>query len=144
NIGIAILKILNNFLNIKEIDQQIVEKILAKVLSQISSSDDQIVDIVLNLSKKLEIVNHTNLLKFLYQILIENENKIMRNEAYEILSTCEFYSDNLKYINETVELEKKCLTKIIDTEENIFEDCLEQVKMKNKLTLNCFHMLTEL
>ncbi|CAF1488969.1 unnamed protein product, partial [Didymodactylos carnosus] len=135
NVAIAIVQFLNILSDTKQIEEEI-EKVLANILPQIPQDDT--VNIVLTLSKKLvKIVNYSSLLKFMYEILIENKNKILRQNAFKLLQTCEFYSNNLKYINQTIKLEKKCLNK----DKNIFEDCLEQVKIQNKLTLNCFEEL---
>ncbi|CAF1555902.1 unnamed protein product [Didymodactylos carnosus] len=137
NVAIAIVKFLNILSDTKQIEEKI-EKVLANILPQIPQDDT--VNIVLTLGKKLiKIVNYSSLLKFMYEILIENKNKILRQNALKLLQTCEFYPNNLKYINQTIKLEEKCLNK----DKNIFEDCLEQVKNQNKLTFNCFEELIE-
>ncbi|CAF1634292.1 unnamed protein product, partial [Didymodactylos carnosus] len=110
------------------------ERVLHNVLSRISKEKAKI---ILLLCRKLKVINYPSLLKFLHKTLIENENQIERNETFKILQSLKFDSNNVKYIDETIKLEKKCLT----NDQSVIKDCLEHVKMKNKLTLNCFKEL---
>ncbi|CAF3491338.1 unnamed protein product [Rotaria socialis] len=117
-----------------------IEQVLSKLLSQISQSDKS-VEIIVNLRKEFLITlnQNSNLLKFLHQLLIENQNLKYRTQALEILKLSKFYPNNLEYIERTVSLEGKCS----QNDPTIVDDCLTQVKSGNKLTLNLFQKLIQ-
>ncbi|CAF1332837.1 unnamed protein product [Adineta steineri] len=132
-VALAVIKIFNYneaFLsNVEEVEQT-----LDNILPKINQEDT---GIVLMLSKKLNIRNNSSLLKFLYKILIENSHSEERKEAFEILQSSKIESVNLEYISNTIKLEQKCFK----NDASIVRDCLEHVRMRYQLTLNCFEEL---
>ncbi|CAF3705226.1 unnamed protein product [Rotaria socialis] len=135
-IASAIIKILNfNKTFLFNYDQKMTE-VFDNIVPQIPLEE---IDIVLEVSKTLKIINNPTILKFLYKILIESENSERREKAFENLVSLNIDSENLKYINETIQLERKCREK----SQNIVKECLEHVRIRNQLTMNCFEKLKD-
>ncbi|CAF4700522.1 unnamed protein product, partial [Rotaria sp. Silwood2] len=137
NVALAVIKILN-FIDLSKYTQtdEDLDKVLCNIVSKIPQSEGKF---ILNLSKNLELGKHSSLLKFLHEILIENDDKQVRYEALNILKSCEFYPEDLEYITNAIEIEEKCT----QTDNSILHDLLQRVKVRNKLTLNCFEQLTK-
>ena len=132
-VALAIIKIFNSYGTFLS-DVEEVEQTLDNIIPQISEENT---GIVLMLSKKLNIRNNFSLLKFLHKTLIENPRQEERKEAFEILQSLKVESEMTKHICETIKLEEKCL----ENDPSIVRDCLEHVRMKYQLTLNCFEEL---
>ena len=137
DVALAIIKIFN-FIDLPqyEIAEEEIEIILSNILLQITQDQGKF---VLFLSKKLKLENHLSLLRFIYEILIDNEDKAIRNEAFNILKSYKCYSNDLVYIIDSIKLEEKCL----QNDEHFLNDCLQQVRIANRLSLNCFEKVTE-
>ena len=137
DVALAIIKIFN-FIDLPqyEIAEEEIEMILSNILSQVTQDQGKF---VLFLSKKLKLENHLSLLRFIYEILIDNEDKAIRNEAFNILKAYKCYSNDLVYIIDSIKLEEKCL----QNDEHFLNDCLQQVRIANRLSLNCFEKVTE-
>ncbi|CAM2724789.1 unnamed protein product [Rotaria socialis] len=137
NVALAVIKILNFIDLSKYIEtEEDLDKVLSNIVSQIPHSEGKL---ILNLSKILELGKHSSLLKFLHEMLIENDDKQVRDEVLNILKSCEFYPEDLEYITNAIKIEEKCT----QTDNSIFHDLLQHVKVRNKLTLNCFEQLTK-
>ena len=114
----------------KETFQLIFKKLLGKI------SIDKINEVII-FAQIFKSKNNASIIiiKFLCKVLFENENKEMRNKAYEFLKSVE--SDEIKDI---IQIENKILINP-DNIKDILDDCLKLVQHKNKLSLNCFEFM---
>lgn len=139
-LALALIKIFEKIFLDKNRRRKEIENVFNKLLSKISHSEKN-VTIIVNLRNEflINLNQNSNLLKYLHEILIENSNSTNRRKALEILKLSKFYPNNLEYINQTVQLEEKAF----QNDPTLLQDCLIQVKNRNKLTLNVFQKLTE-
>ncbi|CAF0923021.1 unnamed protein product [Adineta steineri] len=137
-LALALIKIFEKISSDENHSSKEIEEVFNKLLSKISLTENNVKTIV-NLRKEFLINLHrnSNLLKFLHQILIENQDPTNRTKALEIMQLLKFYSNDLEYIKQAVKLEIKSS----QHDPTVVEDCLMQVQNRNKLTWNIFQNL---
>ncbi|CAF3462152.1 unnamed protein product [Rotaria socialis] len=137
DVALAIIKIFHLIdLSQYKITEKEIDIILDNILLQITQDQGKF---VLFLGKKLKLENQPSLLRYMYEILIDNEDKSTRNEAFNVLKSYKYYSHDLVYIIDAIKLEEK----YFQNGKTFLSDCLRHVQMTNKLSLNFFERLTE-
>ncbi|CAM4888627.1 unnamed protein product [Rotaria socialis] len=136
-VALAVIKILN-FIDLSKYNQieEAIDTVLCNVISQIPLNEGKL---ILILCQKLPLDKRSSLFRFMYEILIDNDDKELREQAFKILQSCNLHSEDLEHIVSAVQLEEKCM----QNNESIIDDLLQRVKVRNKLTLNCFEQLTK-
>ncbi|UJR34812.1 hypothetical protein I4U23_027593 [Adineta vaga] len=130
-VSLAIIKIFK-FIDMSKFSD--IERTLDEILPTIPFDQRKLIE---DLSRKLILREYPSVLKYFYRILIENEDKQVRDDTLKILQQC--IDIDIAYISDAIRLENKCLS----DDSSIVDDCLEYVKKKNRLTLNCFEKLTK-